>query len=59
MGCVVNGIGEMKNADIGMVGKKRDRVDLYFKNEKIEKDLKVKEAEKILLKILKKNFKIF
>lgn len=47
MGCVVNGPGEAKEADIGIAGGKR--VGLLFKKGKIVRKLKEKDFAQVLL----------
>lgn len=37
MGCIVNGPGEMADADVGYVGSGRGKIDLYLKKQKIRK----------------------
>ena len=39
MGCIVNGPGEMADADYGYVGAGRDKVSLYKGKECIEKNI--------------------
>lgn len=39
MGCIVNGLGEMADADYGYVGGAHDRVNLYRRKELIERDV--------------------
>jgi len=48
MGCVVNGPGEMADADFGYVGSGSDRVDLYAGREPVSRGLTPEEAEEIL-----------
>jgi len=39
MGCVVNGLGEMADADFGYIGTGKGKVNLYVNQECIEKDI--------------------
>ncbi len=52
MGCIVNGPGEMADADYGYVGAGRDRVSLYRRKECIEKNIPAEEAVEHLLKLI-------
>ena len=52
MGCIVNGPGEMADADYGYVGAGKGRVSLYRKNECIEKNIAEEEAVEKLLAII-------
>ena len=52
MGCIVNGPGEMADADYGYVGAGPGRVSLYRKQECIEKNIPEEEAVERLLKII-------
>jgi len=58
MGCIVNGPGEMGDADFGIVGKDKKRVDIYFKNKRIFKNIDYSDGKKILLKMIKESIKI-
>jgi (E)-4-hydroxy-3-methylbut-2-enyl-diphosphate synthase len=44
MGCIVNGPGEMADADFGYVGSAPGRVDLYCGSERVERGLPSEEA---------------
>lgn len=55
MGCIVNGPGEMADADYGYVGSGRGRIDLYKKNICIEKNIPQEEAVERLIKLIKEN----
>ncbi|GAB1359558.1 hypothetical protein MASR1M31_13430 [Porphyromonadaceae bacterium] len=55
MGCIVNGPGEMADADYGYVGSGRGRIDLYKKNSCIEKNIPQEEAVERLIKLIKEN----
>ena len=52
MGCIVNGPGEMADADYGYVGAGRDRVSLYRGKECILKNIPQEEAVEQLLKLI-------
>lgn len=54
MGCIVNGPGEMADADYGYVGAGRDRVSLYRGKECIERAIPATEAVQRLLQIIQK-----
>lgn len=53
MGCIVNGPGEMADADYGYVGAARGKVSLYKKKECIEKNIPAEEAVDRLLEFIK------
>ena len=44
MGCIVNGPGEMGDSDFGLIGSQKDKVNLYVKDNLIEKNVDEKEA---------------
>ncbi|HRW58699.1 MAG TPA: (E)-4-hydroxy-3-methylbut-2-enyl-diphosphate synthase [Chlamydiales bacterium] len=52
MGCIVNGLGEMADADFGFIGSKQDHVHLYHKKNCLLKDIPVEKALEKLLSIL-------
>ncbi len=52
MGCIVNGPGEMADADYGYVGAGRDRVSLYRGKECVLKNIPQEEAVEQLLKLI-------
>jgi (E)-4-hydroxy-3-methylbut-2-enyl-diphosphate synthase len=52
MGCIVNGPGEMADADYGYVGAGRGRISLYRKKECVEKNIPEEEAVEKLLKLI-------
>ena len=54
MGCIVNGPGEMADADYGYVGAARGKVSLYKKKECIEKNIPAEEAVERLLELIRK-----
>ena len=53
MGCIVNGPGEMADADFGYVGAGRGRVSLYRRKECVEKNIPEDEAVEKLLALIK------
>ncbi len=55
MGCIVNGPGEMADADYGYVGGGRGTIMLYKKQECIEKGVPEDEAVDRLIDLIKKN----
>ncbi|MDD3322679.1 MAG: (E)-4-hydroxy-3-methylbut-2-enyl-diphosphate synthase [Paludibacter sp.] len=55
MGCIVNGIGEMADADYGYVGAGRGKVSLYKKKECMERNIPEDEAVEKLIDIIKIN----
>ena len=52
MGCIVNGPGEMADADYGYVGAARGKVSLYRKKECVEKNIPEEEAIEKLLRLI-------
>ena len=52
MGCIVNGPGEMADADFGYVGAGRGKISLYKKKECIEKNIPEEEAVEKLLQLI-------
>lgn len=55
MGCIVNGPGEMADADYGYVGAGRGKISLYKQKECIEKNIPEEEAVNKLIELIKKN----
>lgn len=55
MGCIVNGPGEMADADYGYVGAERGKVSLYKKKECVEKNIPTAEAVDKLIELIKVN----
>ena len=55
MGCIVNGPGEMADADYGYVGAGRGKVSLYKQKECIEKNIPEDEAVEKLVELIKAN----
>jgi len=54
MGCIVNGPGEMADADYGYVGAGKGKVCLYKNKECVEKNIPEKEAVEHLIALIKK-----
>lgn len=52
MGCIVNGPGEMADADYGYVGAARGKVSLYRRKECVEKNIPEDEAIERLLQLI-------
>lgn len=57
MGCIVNGPGEMADADYGYVGAARGKVSLYKAKECIEKNIPEEEAVERLLRFIEEDLK--
>ena len=55
MGCIVNGPGEMSDADYGYVGTGIDKVSLYKGQEIVKKSISSKSAVKELIELIKEN----
>ncbi len=55
MGCIVNGPGEMADADFGYVGSKPGMIDLYVGKECVEKDISFADADDRLIDLIKKH----
>ena len=53
MGCIVNGPGEMADADYGYVGAGRGRISLYRKQECVEKNIPEEQAVDHLLALIR------
>jgi (E)-4-hydroxy-3-methylbut-2-enyl-diphosphate synthase len=54
MGCIVNGPGEMADADFGYVGSKPGMIDLYVGKTCVEKDISFDDADDRLVELIKK-----
>lgn len=54
MGCIVNGPGEMADADFGYVGSKAGMIDLYIGKQCVEKDISFADADDRLIQLIKK-----
>ncbi|MGN0087006.1 MAG: 4-hydroxy-3-methylbut-2-en-1-yl diphosphate synthase [Alloprevotella sp.] len=57
MGCIVNGPGEMADADYGYVGAARGRVSLYRGKQCVEKNIPEQEAVERLLQLIESDRK--
>lgn len=55
MGCIVNGPGEMADADYGYVGAGRGKVSLYKKKECLQRNIDEEEAVDRLVQLIKEN----
>lgn len=55
MGCIVNGPGEMADADYGYVGAEPGKISLYKKKERIEKNIPEEEAVERLIALIKEH----
>lgn len=55
MGCIVNGPGEMADADFGYVGSKPGMIELYVGKQCIEKDINFADADDRLVELIKKH----
>lgn len=53
MGCIVNGPGEMADADFGYVGSKPGKIDLYVSKKCVERDIDFSEADDRLIALIK------
>lgn len=57
MGCIVNGPGEMADADFGYVGIGTDKISLYVGKECIERGIPTLDADRRLIELIKKHGK--
>lgn len=55
MGCIVNGPGEMADADFGYVGSKTGMVDLYVGKTCVERGIPEKDADNALIHLIKEH----
>lgn len=55
MGCIVNGPGEMADADYGYVGAEKGKITLYKKKESIAKNIPSEEAVERLVQLIKEH----
>jgi (E)-4-hydroxy-3-methylbut-2-enyl-diphosphate synthase len=55
MGCIVNGPGEMADADYGYVGSGKGRVNLYRKQQVVKKNIPQEEAVDELISLIKES----
>lgn len=58
MGCIVNGPGEMDDADYGILGEGGDLVSIYRRNEAVRKKVESHSAAELLLEIILQDRKI-
>ncbi|MFT5465932.1 MAG: (E)-4-hydroxy-3-methylbut-2-enyl-diphosphate synthase [Verrucomicrobiales bacterium] len=59
MGCIVNGPGEMADADFGYVGGAPDKINLYVGKEAVEMSIPENEAVSRLIELIKKHDRWF
>jgi (E)-4-hydroxy-3-methylbut-2-enyl-diphosphate synthase len=52
MGCIVNGLGEMADADFGYVGSKPGMIDLYVGKTCVERNIPHAEADRKLIQLI-------
>ncbi|MEZ5314764.1 MAG: (E)-4-hydroxy-3-methylbut-2-enyl-diphosphate synthase [Chlamydiales bacterium] len=55
MGCIVNGPGEMADADFGYVGSRPGKIDLYVGKECVKKNIDMSEADDRLIELIKEH----
>ncbi len=55
MGCIVNGPGEMADADYGYVGSGKDRITLYRNREIVKRNVPARDAVEELIRLIKEN----
>lgn len=55
MGCIVNGPGEMADADYGYVGSERGKISLYKKQTCVERNIPTEYAVERLIQLIKDN----
>jgi (E)-4-hydroxy-3-methylbut-2-enyl-diphosphate synthase len=55
MGCIVNGVGEMADADYGYVGAEHGKISLYRKKQLVEKNIPQEEAVDHLIQLIKEH----
>ncbi|MEF9519914.1 4-hydroxy-3-methylbut-2-en-1-yl diphosphate synthase [Chlamydia crocodili] len=55
MGCIVNGPGEMADADFGFVGSKTGMIDLYVKHTCVKAHIPMEDAEEELVHLLQEH----
>ena len=53
MGCIVNGPGEMADADFGYVGSSVGKINLYVGKELVERNIDMSEADHRLIELIK------
>ena len=57
MGCIVNGPGEMADADFGYVGGAPDKINLYVGRECVQKGVPAAIADEALISLIKSSGK--
>jgi (E)-4-hydroxy-3-methylbut-2-enyl-diphosphate synthase len=57
MGCIVNGPGEMADADFGYVGSAPGKVNLYVGKEQVARGIPTGEADERLIELIKSHGK--
>jgi (E)-4-hydroxy-3-methylbut-2-enyl-diphosphate synthase len=55
MGCIVNGPGEMADADFGYVGSGLRKIDLYKGHTRVKRNLSPEEADEALVQLIKES----
>jgi (E)-4-hydroxy-3-methylbut-2-enyl-diphosphate synthase len=55
MGCIVNGPGEMADADYGYVGTGPGKIHLYKEKEVVRKNVSEEEAVNVLIDLIKEH----
>jgi (E)-4-hydroxy-3-methylbut-2-enyl-diphosphate synthase len=55
MGCIVNGPGEMADADFGYVGGAPGKIDLYVGKEVVKRGIAMEKATDALIELIKEN----
>lgn len=55
MGCIVNGPGEMADADFGYVGSRPGKIDLYVGKECVQRNIDMSEADNRLIELIKEH----
>lgn len=55
MGCIVNGPGEMADADFGYVGGAPGKIDLYVGKEVVKRGIAMETATDELIQLIKDN----
>ena len=55
MGCIVNGPGEMADADYGYVGTGTDKITLYKEKEVVQRNIPAEDAVNALIDLIKVN----
>ena len=55
MGCIVNGPGEMADADFGYVGSRPGKIDLYVGKQCVEKNIPFEDADQRLIDLIKQH----